>query len=764
MRILISLLLLVCISRYSLAQTPADKTVKPVKTQAPSKTEIQSQMAAATNEIKKELADLEKQIASSSDEKEIKDLKEQADILKKQLAMMDGLNKNMAGMSENVVKEAANEESAAIIPKRDVTRINMIPQKTLTDAELMLFVRNVHSGVEKLISPTERSEALNIYSETKSKYGSNAAVANAANGCWMLGNWEKALFIMGKVCIDDISDADNLNNYASFLISTGAEQAAIPILEYLNSKYPNNSTIKNNIGQAWFGLGDLENAKKNLEETTGLYPNHSTANSTLANIYEAEGDKEKSISLLKASIKENYDPDKEAHLERLGGKLTYADMPEFNYPMQKDPFGINAMIQSLPENYPSAIGQDQKVDEINGYVNGVSKFEEDLKAEMAELDEKIKDATIKLATNDAHKQEFIPPYNSPAYKTAARSLQLIMAERFGSTSPLIIHLLYPSYKGSAANSGVITEAEFWQKCTDIWENEVAKPLADLAYAMRARVAPTSATCAEIDAATNAYMAKEAAIKKAGTIKIKQFVQQNSVAFDKWIKLNVYGLQDDLPRTPGQKLTELVSQTDFTVRRKRYKDGQVYNFLTKANTIVENQKYVKSACDYGEQLARESSPDDLTPLVPMKVKCDFIKDITLPVVTWSLECNIIRERPKGNMKKKNDPVSRGEGHSSTRRNGSRAPLGGRGPSNFAEYGESLNENQKLAPLNAEDKDPSQFSIEYDRWGNLVGFNFQLNEDGSALKDPDSVESGVDSRWSWNAIASPKKGFMNKLLIK
>src|SRR6185436_12045922 len=369
MRILISLLLLVCISRYSLAQTPADKTVKPVKTQAPSKTEIQSQMAAATNEIKKELADLEKQIASSSDEKEIKDLKEQADILKKQLAMMDGLNKNMAGMSENVVKEAANEESAAIIPKRDVTRINMIPQKTLTDGELMLFVRNVHSGVEKLISPTERSEALNIYSETKSKYGSNAAVANAANGCWMLGNWEKALFIMGKVCIDDISDADNLNNYASFLISTGAEQAAIPILEYLNSKYPNNSTIKNNIGQAWFGLGDLENAKKNLEETTGLYPNHSTANSTLANIYEAQGDKEKSISLLKASIKENYDPDKEAHLERLGGKLTYADMPEFNYPMQKDPFGINAMIQSLPENYPSAIGQDQKVDEINGYVN-----------------------------------------------------------------------------------------------------------------------------------------------------------------------------------------------------------------------------------------------------------------------------------------------------------------------------------------------------------------------------------------------------------
>jgi hypothetical protein len=57
----------------------------------------------------------------------------------------------------------------------------------------------------------------------------------------------------------------------------------------------------------------------------------------LASIYEAAGDKEKSISLLKAAIKENYDPDKEGQLEKLGGKLTYADMPELNYPMQKRP-------------------------------------------------------------------------------------------------------------------------------------------------------------------------------------------------------------------------------------------------------------------------------------------------------------------------------------------------------------------------------------------------------------------------------------------
>lgn len=777
MRIIISLLLLLCAIEFTLAQDPSDKTVKPVKTDMPSKTvkpvktempsksQMQSQINEAANDVRKQIAELEKQIASSTDAEEIKGLKDEIVGLKKQLAIIEGVNKSVSGMSSKVYKEAVEETEAPKVPKRDVNRINIIPKRTLSEAELLVFLKKVHADVEKSISAAEKSEALKIYNETKAEYKSLAAIANAASGCWMLGNWEKALYIMGKVCIDDITDADNLNNYASFLISTGAEQAAIPILEYLNSLYPNNSTIKNNIGQAWFGLGDMENAKKNLEEATGLYANHSASNSTLANIYEAEGDKEKAISLLKAAIKENYDPDKEGQLEKLGGKLTYADMPEFNYPMQRDPFGINAIIQSFPENYPAAIREDQKVDAINRYLNGVNKFEKSLDAEIISLNKKVKDASDKLYTDHSYQQEFLQLHNSPAYKTAARSIQLINLERSGSASPLIVHLLSPYYRGSADNSRVITDVELWQECVDTWEKEVVKPLADLAVAMRARVAPLSASCAEIDAATNAYMAKEAAIRKAGTLKIKQIVQQNSAALDQWIKLNAYGLMDDLPRTPDQKLTELVSRMDFTIRRKSYKDGEVYNFLSLANKFISNQAYVKSACDASEQLERESGADELAPLVPMAVKCEFIKNINTPVVTWSLECNVIKEKTKRNMKKKNDPVPRGEGHSSSRRNGSRAPLGGRrGPSNFAEYDEALNENQKLAPLNAEDKDPSQFSIEYDRWGNLVGFNFQLNEDGSALKDPDSVESGVDSRWSWNAIASPKKGFMNKLLMK
>jgi hypothetical protein len=125
---------------------------------------------------------------------------------------------------------------------------------------------------------------------------------------------------------------------------------------------------------------------------------------------------------------------------------------------------------------------------------------------------------------------------------------------------------------------------------------------------------------------------------------------------------------------------------------------------------------------------------------------------------------MKETTKRNLKQKKDPVKRGQGQGSARTNGAQGPLGGRGPSNFAEYGQGSNENQKFAPLNAENKELSQFSIEYDKWGNLVGLNVQVNERGTDLADPKSSETEMDSRWTWNAIASPKKGFMNKLLMK
>ena len=161
------------------------------------------------------------------------------------------------------------------------------------------------------------------------------------------------------------------------------------------------------------------------------------ANSTLAEISEANNDIPKAISFLKASLKENYDPDKEGELAKLGYSITYADMPEFKYPMKADPLGIQPLVESIPEDYPTRIGDDQTVDVVNRYVRSAVTANEQFEEENGKLTKKLKDRGRQLSDDSSFRREFLDPHNCPAYKLAARSRLLIWTETFGSSTPLI---------------------------------------------------------------------------------------------------------------------------------------------------------------------------------------------------------------------------------------------------------------------------------------------------------------------------------------
>ena len=173
----------------------------------PSRNQMQAEMLSAINEINTQIADLENQLAEAiknkEDEETIKGLRDNIRLLKQQVEMMGGLNKTVSGISEKTFEQAGKEEP--IVPKKDHARINMLPKRTLTEAELFLFIKNVHAQVEKMIPAAEKAEAIKIYNETKEEYNSVAVIANAASGCWMMGHWEKALYLMGRACIDDIT-------------------------------------------------------------------------------------------------------------------------------------------------------------------------------------------------------------------------------------------------------------------------------------------------------------------------------------------------------------------------------------------------------------------------------------------------------------------------------------------------------------------------------------------------------------------------------
>ncbi|MFI5132433.1 MAG: hypothetical protein ACHQFX_20690 [Chitinophagales bacterium] len=422
MRIILLLLMIAFMANTGLSQQPVNKEIKkPIPEQVPSKNQMQGQLAEATNELNAQIADLEKQLADAiknkEDEETIKGYRDQIAMLKKQVEMMGGLKKTVSGISENTFQQAADAETFST-PKKDVARIKQLPAKILTDAELVPYVMKVHSEVEKLLDQKDKTEALKIYTTLKSEKKTPNEINNIASNLWLAGYPEISLYIMGKECGANMKDANILNNYAAFLTMQGGEHAALPILQNLNRSFPNNSTILNNMGQAWFGLGDISNANRHLDQAVKIYKNHSQANQTKSQIQKSQGQTKESIESLKRSLAENYTSEKEAQLNELGYQVKFEDI-KFKYPVKAEPLGIEEFMFSIPE-YPfqggiTAETARKEWDDFRAKVNSaIEALEKIRKVQKVKAEAYHK----RLADNPL----LLKPYNNAVYKTARRKL------------------------------------------------------------------------------------------------------------------------------------------------------------------------------------------------------------------------------------------------------------------------------------------------------------------------------------------------------
>ena len=408
-------------------------TVKPAFTQVPTKQEMQNQMAQAIKELNDQIAELEKQIVEAKKNKEdsesIKQMEDELSMLKKQVAMMGGLNKNVSKMSSKTIQQAVDQENSTGLPERDVARINALPKKPLADAELAVFVQKINTAIDNKISVSQKKNAKELYDEISLESKSADALGNIAVLCWMAGSTDMALWILGKACVKDMSNTDNLNNYASFLSMVGGEHLAIPILQNLQNKFPDNTTTLNNLGQAWYGLGEMNNAKKYLDGTMHFASAHPYANETISDIDESQGNKEESIESLKRSIKEEYTPEKEARLNKKGVKLKYDDIDDPECSKAAGTAGKAAQLGfekflSLIPDYPmeGGAGAETLHQQWYDFRDKLGAVEEKLNDEIKPLEEKAKAYAMSLKDNP----NLLAPYNTRQYKTANRKLTLLI--------------------------------------------------------------------------------------------------------------------------------------------------------------------------------------------------------------------------------------------------------------------------------------------------------------------------------------------------
>jgi tetratricopeptide (TPR) repeat protein len=238
-----------------------------------------------------------------------------------------------------------------IYPRKDVQRIQEASRIILASpAQLASYLNNLRQALTVKLSPSVSKAGAALLAQFPASYQTGRHLANAAAGCWMAGYPQLGLWIAAQAAVKDPANSNTLNVYSAMLIMLGAEQHAIPMLNRLHAQYPANYSVLNNLGQAWYGLGDFAKAMPMLDSAIIRFPGCAQAYQARAMIKDAAGDKTGSIADLKAAIKAAYTQERLRKLKEKGTDVTTNDLA-FRPPAPPDPMGLEKLtLPAYPHN------------------------------------------------------------------------------------------------------------------------------------------------------------------------------------------------------------------------------------------------------------------------------------------------------------------------------------------------------------------------------------------------------------------------------
>jgi len=303
-----------------------------------------SGMAQQTNPTNnKELQDKIKQAQQQLDK-----LTPEQKKMMEQMGMSTSLPSNQQMYSDGQIGLAVDGDG---VPKKNLSLINAISKTPLTATTVDAYVKSLNIYVEKSIPEFSKTFAQQVYAILKENKYKPEEIGNVALGYWINGDLEPAVFLMSKACSNNSADDDMLSNYAAMISMGGAPHKAIPLLEYLLKKFPDNTTIQNNLGQAWFYLGEIDKANAQLDKVVKAFAYHPQANYTQCLIQESKGNKTAAIEKMKNSLQYSYALDKVNKLRKLGYSVKASDM-RIPFRPDPDPLGLRKFIRpDVPTSY-----------------------------------------------------------------------------------------------------------------------------------------------------------------------------------------------------------------------------------------------------------------------------------------------------------------------------------------------------------------------------------------------------------------------------
>ena len=334
--------------------------------------------------------------------------------------MMDSMGIKMPSMNsipKVTDKQLADayEDENRIVPKRSEARIASISQK-VNDATMAGYLAAIQKKIAEQLTPDVKSTGDKVINYIQLNAKNSSEAGNIADAIWIASKPTLALYVMGKICADDPRNTDNLNNYSAMLSMHNAQHLAIPILNNLNKKFPGNSTLLNNLGQAWFGLGEISKAEKYLDSAIRIYAYHPQANITKAAIEENRGNIAKAVEAIKKSIKHAYTNEKEDMLRKHGYNITLKDL-RVPFKPGPDPLGLSGFRRP---DYPISISELKSLKPIwENFNNDCDSRLAQLQAERIAIGDKYEKNLSSLKYGTA-----LPIH----YKKASLQLNEIMAD------------------------------------------------------------------------------------------------------------------------------------------------------------------------------------------------------------------------------------------------------------------------------------------------------------------------------------------------
>lgn len=182
-------------------------------------------------------------------------------------------------------------------PVKDLSRLSRLPLQAPSRAELMAGVQQSLQQIKAASSPASLQQ-LNEFVQKQQP----AEIEKSSIALWYQDKPLEAAMLAQEAVLKNPEEMIGWNNLAALYNMGGVQEKAIPILMHFLEKYPQNSLLLNNMGQAYLGLGDMNKAGNYLQQCLAQDPDNPEANRSMAMISYFNGQKDKALQYFEKEL------------------------------------------------------------------------------------------------------------------------------------------------------------------------------------------------------------------------------------------------------------------------------------------------------------------------------------------------------------------------------------------------------------------------------------------------------------------------------